>query len=160
MSLFEDHQNQDFIWIGTAKSGLNRNNRRLDTFEDFHSEEGISNALKNNAILSILQDKQGVLYVGTQRGLYRFNSAEKKLETIEIAFLASFPVENRAIHTMLEDNQGQLTQKKPGRVTKSWEGGKRAKRREKKKLREGCIKKLHHRQKKKRRKEVEKWDPS
>ncbi len=106
ISLFED--NQGFIWIGTAKNGLNRYDRRFDTFETFPYEKGINSALEENTVLAILQDKQGVFYIGTRNGLSKFNLRKRTFELIKITVIDPLFSDAVTVNTLMEDSRQQL----------------------------------------------------
>ena len=63
------------IWVGTAGEGLNKLDFRQDpTFEQpTISRYNINNGLPDNSIYSIIEDKNGFLWLSTNRGLSRFN---------------------------------------------------------------------------------------
>lgn len=106
VSLFED--SQGFIWIGTAQNGLNRYDRRFDTFEVILHEKGIQNALEENVVNAILQNKQGDLYFGTQTGLSKFNINKRTFQTIDITDVIPISSENVKVNSLIEDHQNRL----------------------------------------------------
>jgi signal transduction histidine kinase/CheY-like chemotaxis protein len=57
------------LWIGTNGGGLNRYNKSTNNFTHFTTENG----LPNNAVYTILCDNSGMLWLGTNHGLCRFN---------------------------------------------------------------------------------------
>ncbi len=64
----------DEVWIGTAV-GLNRLNMRDRTMTRFLTDPHDSTSLGNNYVLSLFEDRQGILWVGTFGGLNRFDPA-------------------------------------------------------------------------------------
>ncbi len=58
-----------YLWVGTAGGGLNRFDRRDETFMHFTDKEG----LPNNVVYAILDDADGNLWMSTNYGLSRFN---------------------------------------------------------------------------------------
>lgn len=71
-AILEDKGNT--LWLGTEGGGLlllNTTNRRLTRFSE---REG----LPNNAVLNILRDHEGALWLSTFNGLSKFNPANKK----------------------------------------------------------------------------------
>ena len=67
------------MWFGT-KDGLNRFDGR--GFKVFRQINGDSSSLGNNSITQLLQDKHGVLWVGTERGLYRYNEEKENFSLL------------------------------------------------------------------------------
>jgi signal transduction histidine kinase/ligand-binding sensor domain-containing protein/DNA-binding response OmpR family regulator len=60
------------LWIGTRSGGLNKLIRSKDgnfTFEHFRTEDGLS----NDAVMGILQDEEGMLWISTVDGLNKFD---------------------------------------------------------------------------------------
>ncbi len=64
---FQDSQNR--IWIATLTSGLAEYSRGKGAIRYFTEEDGIA----NNQALSILEDNNRFLWIGTSNGLSRFN---------------------------------------------------------------------------------------
>ena len=66
-ALYEDREG--YLWIGTLSGGLNRLNRRTNTFESYQASEEGNGSLSSNTISSIFQDHKGRIWVGTDDGL-------------------------------------------------------------------------------------------
>ncbi len=62
--VLNDMFDDNILWVGTA-SGLNKYNKRNQTFEYYTIEDG----LPNGTIYEIVQDKNGNIWVSTNRGL-------------------------------------------------------------------------------------------
>jgi ligand-binding sensor domain-containing protein/two-component sensor histidine kinase len=78
-SLYED--DSGIIWAGTSKGGLNRLDPKNGGFTYFTMYEG----LPGNQIGSISGDKNGNLWLGTNKGLSRFNIKTKTFRNFDIA---------------------------------------------------------------------------
>jgi len=61
------------LWIGTESDGLLLFNRSQDRFEHFIHNDTSSNCIGSNYVTSIVSDSSGILWVGTNRGLNRFD---------------------------------------------------------------------------------------
>ncbi len=62
----------DEIWIGTKNGGLNRFDQKSKKFISFTTKDG----LPNNSIYTILEDRNGFLWLGTNGGLCRFRPSD------------------------------------------------------------------------------------
>jgi ligand-binding sensor domain-containing protein/signal transduction histidine kinase len=84
------------LWIGTEGGGVVR--YRSGTFRRFSNEEGLSNSF----VRSILEDRRGQFWVGTDDGLFRF--AGDRLSRVDGR--AGMPAV--AVHAIREDSRGRL----------------------------------------------------
>ena len=66
-ALWEDSKKR--IWVGTNGSGLNLYNKEDNTFKTFRQKDG----LPNDAIMGILEDGKGHLWISTNKGVSRMN---------------------------------------------------------------------------------------
>lgn len=71
---------QSVLWIGTA-SGLNRYDRESDRFSFYPEAE----ALVNNQILAIEEDRESRLWLSTNRGLIRFDPVTEDYLTFNLS---------------------------------------------------------------------------
>lgn len=60
-----------FIWAGTGSGGLNRLDIAKGTFTHFTDKDG----LPNNVLYGLLPDRNGNLWISTNRGICRFSTA-------------------------------------------------------------------------------------
>lgn len=63
LNLYDD---EDDLWIGTYGEGLLKFNKRSAVFERFNTDT--QPPLSNNTILSVLKDKDGIVWIGTDGG--------------------------------------------------------------------------------------------
>ncbi len=73
-AILEDEKKN--FWIGTEGGGLLNFNRQTGTSIRFAETEG----LPGNAVLNLLEDKQGDLWISTFNGLSKFNIQSKKFK--------------------------------------------------------------------------------
>src|SRR5690606_7432258 len=66
-ALYED--TDGYLWIGTLSGGLNRLNRRTNTFQSYQAVEDDAHSLSSNTVTSVFQDHRGRIWVGTDDGL-------------------------------------------------------------------------------------------
>jgi hypothetical protein len=64
------------LWIGTFGGGLSKFSIKDETFRHFTTSDG----LPNNIIFSIIQDRQGYLWLSTDGGLSRFDPESEKFK--------------------------------------------------------------------------------
>jgi len=79
--LWED--SDSILWIGTSISGLVRYDRHLDRFTYFTHNDSCDNCISSNLVHSIAADSSGILWLGTENGLSRFNSATETFQFIQ-----------------------------------------------------------------------------
>jgi ligand-binding sensor domain-containing protein/signal transduction histidine kinase len=84
------------LWIGTEGGGVVR--YRRGAFRRFSGEEGLSNSF----VRTILEDRRGLFWVGTDDGLFRLRG--DRLERVDGR--AGIPAV--AVHDMREDSRGRL----------------------------------------------------
>ncbi|WP_258097505.1 two-component regulator propeller domain-containing protein [Marinoscillum pacificum] len=65
--LYIDSKNR--IWVGTNGFGMNVYDHKTETFKTYTTKDG----LVNNAVLNIIEDNQGFLWITTNRGMSRFD---------------------------------------------------------------------------------------
>jgi ligand-binding sensor domain-containing protein/signal transduction histidine kinase len=100
--LFEDKAG--YLWIGTTELGVNRLDLRTNIIDHFFEQEYDSTSLLGNNVESIIQDRKGNIWIGTDKGLNRFIEAKKSF----IRY-ASFGKYNcGSIKAIREDNAGNL----------------------------------------------------
>ena len=80
LHIFEDSQNR--LWFGTFGGGINRLidiNPKKARFEHFTQKDG----LVNESIFSIIEDKNGFLWFGTEKGIAKFNFKTQTFENFD-----------------------------------------------------------------------------
>ncbi len=73
LSLLEDSRGN--IWAGTFGGGLSLFNRSTKEFTSFSEKDG----LENNAIYKIVEDKNGLIWVSTNKGISSFDPGTKEI---------------------------------------------------------------------------------
>ena len=94
------------VWIGTAH-GLNRFDKKSNSFENYFHEPDNPNSLSYNNIQSLLIDSQGILWVGTRNGLNRYNPQTDDFERF-YADGRSGSLPDSTILALHEDPKGNL----------------------------------------------------
>ncbi len=70
-AIYED--NSGIIWVGTHGGGLNKFDRRKETFIHYTYSPSDPNSLSNNIVWTICEGKSGKLWIGTDNGLNRLD---------------------------------------------------------------------------------------
>lgn len=76
--LFDD---TGVLWIGTLSDGLKRYNIKAKELKEYRYKPEIENSLNNNNILSIYQSQSGLIWVGTEIGINRYNKNKQQFHT-------------------------------------------------------------------------------
>jgi signal transduction histidine kinase/ligand-binding sensor domain-containing protein len=66
---------EDILWIGTNNGGLNKFDKRAETFTAYTMREG----MPSNAVHGILEDRVGNLWLSTNRGLVQFDPVTEEI---------------------------------------------------------------------------------
>lgn len=68
--IYEDRSGT--IWIGTRGGGLNKFDRKTESFTGYTFQASTKNCLSDNMVWTICGGEPGVLWIGTNKGLNRF----------------------------------------------------------------------------------------
>ena len=71
------------LWFGTDVVGLVRYNRYLDRFSYFTHSDSCDNCISSKMVHSIASDSEGVLWLGTENGLNRFEPGSNTFQPIK-----------------------------------------------------------------------------
>ncbi|MCP5105525.1 MAG: response regulator [bacterium] len=96
------------LWIGTDVGGLNKFDRKKETFTRFLHQADNPNSISHNTVHKVLEDSGGNLWIGTYRGLNKF---DKKEETFTRFFhQADNPnsISHNNVWSIFEDSNGNL----------------------------------------------------
>ena len=82
LSLCNDVQKPEaYLWIGTKGGGLNLLNKRTGQFTRYLTKDGLA----NDVVYGILPDEKGNLWLSTNKGLSRFNTATKRFSNFDVS---------------------------------------------------------------------------
>ncbi len=97
------------LWIGSSK-GLSCFLPQTKEFIYYPFINKRGTTVRDVQVSALYQDKQGVLWVGTTAGLYRFNAISYRFEEahFEVGTTGKFSLENTCIRAILEDKNGNL----------------------------------------------------
>ncbi len=80
LSITADPLSDSILWLGTAGGGLNRFDYKANSFSSFNEEDG----LPNDVVYAALPDKNGNLWLSTNKGISCFNPKEKSFRNYDI----------------------------------------------------------------------------
>jgi signal transduction histidine kinase/ligand-binding sensor domain-containing protein len=90
------------LWIGTFEHGLDIMDINTGKVLKHYAAGTGAHQLKSNFIVTLYKTKKGIIYLGTSRGLYRYNRKEDNFIFIPQIPLYSF------VHSITEDHNGNL----------------------------------------------------
>ena len=79
LCIFEDNNNN--IWIGTGGEGLFRYDNNLNGFKRYSIDDG----LPSNTIVSLIEDKQSLLWMGTRNGISRLDPTTDRFQNYSLS---------------------------------------------------------------------------
>lgn len=98
------HDNQNQLWVGTISNGIYKLNLNTNTYKKYSSSSKIG-SLSDEHILSLHQDKNNNIWIGTNGGgLNLFNNSTESFTTLS----ETDGLPNNTIKSIVEDYQGNL----------------------------------------------------
>jgi PAS domain S-box-containing protein len=109
-----------YLWIGTHSGGLNRLDKKTEVdretgleretvkFKHFKHDSKNPNSLCYNRVKTIFEDSRGVFWVGTEKGLNRFDRDTEKFEHYYHKKSEPGTISNDYIWSIHEDRGGNL----------------------------------------------------
>ncbi|MDW7691891.1 two-component regulator propeller domain-containing protein [Flammeovirgaceae bacterium SG7u.111] len=92
------------IWFISHKNGLECLDPQTKEFSRFCSDPSDSASLSSNVLEAIYEDKNGELWIGSDRGLNRFNRGDQSFERFVADLDDSLSLQNDYISYMYEDS--------------------------------------------------------
>ncbi|MCJ8322147.1 MAG: ATP-binding protein, partial [Colwellia sp.] len=96
------------LWIGTYDSGLNHFNPKTQKFTHYRHQPGDANSLSDDNIMSLLEDSQGNLWVGTGGGLNQFNPKTQQFTHYRNQAGDVNSLSDDDVWSFIEDSQGDF----------------------------------------------------
>ena len=105
-SIIEDKSNN--LWIGTD-NGLYKYNRLTGKFGNLHELYNYKSILTDKNILSLFQDKLGIIWVGTlNKGLYKIHPTLKAFKTLNHEASNPYSISPGPVRSIYYDQKGYL----------------------------------------------------
>lgn len=96
------------LWIGTRLDGLVRYHQATNEWTTFTTDPALESSISNNEILCILEDRQGLIWIGTENGLNIFDPSTNRFTSFTLDETDNFALQGRAIINIIEDDKGWL----------------------------------------------------
>jgi len=103
-----DQDTDGDIWVGTAGGGLDLLSPRGRLLKVFRHEDTQANSLSNNYVESLLEDKEGRLWVGTKQGLNLLNRTRGTFLHFHARPGYAHAIRNPATTAFYQDRNGLL----------------------------------------------------
>ncbi|MBN1396457.1 MAG: PAS domain S-box protein [Bacteroidetes bacterium] len=108
-SICETNENgEKILWIATEGGGLNKFNRRRNTFKHYLANTNNPNSIQDNHLRVIIEDHSGLLWIGTNTGLYEFDRKREKFICYKADPNDPNSLSNEVVFSICEDRQGSL----------------------------------------------------
>ncbi len=96
------------IWIGTDGGGLHLWDRQKNTFKAYRHDPDDPSSLSSDAVLSIMEDSQGNLWVGTWDGLNMLDRKKGKFKRLLPHKSNANAISGNHISSIIEDKNGRI----------------------------------------------------
>jgi ligand-binding sensor domain-containing protein/signal transduction histidine kinase len=105
-SIYEDSMGT--LWLGTIKGGLVRFNKENGTITAYRTNPSDPYSISDNTVSAMLENRHGEFWVGTEKGLNRFDFPTKKFYRYIPDPHDPFSLSNGYIKSLCEDTAGRL----------------------------------------------------
>ena len=101
-------ENKDYFWAGTRGGGLLLLNTKFQIVRRFFSKLADPKSISSSVVYCVLRDSKGVLWIGTNNGLNRWNPSDSSF--IRYRFNPASPnsICGNSVVSLLEDHNGDL----------------------------------------------------
>jgi len=90
------------LWVGTHLNGLSFLNLNTGKFQEFRVNHLDENGLIDNSVISLLEDRSGKIWIGTENGLNLYDPKNKKINRVTIKD------NNEPITSLFEDSKNNV----------------------------------------------------
>lgn len=105
-SLFFD--TKDNLWVGTSLGGLTKYHQPSGIWKTYRHDKNNASSISNDEILSITEDKNGRLWIGTEDGLNVYDHETESFISFRADPKNPNAINGKAILTVMEDDQGRI----------------------------------------------------
>ncbi|GAB4326927.1 MAG: sensor histidine kinase [Flammeovirgaceae bacterium] len=104
--IFEDLNNN--LWIGTKSDGLWKLELKSYTLQNFINNSSNPLSLRSNQIHSVIEDKTGILWVGTADGLHKHYKRSEAFAVLQKEIDKSNTLPDNVVKSVFQDNTGNF----------------------------------------------------
>jgi ligand-binding sensor domain-containing protein len=105
-AIFEDDHR--VVWLGTTGAGLLRYDAETGEFQSFPASNNEHGIQFNNEIECLFQDREGSIWLGTDKGISIFNPYQRFIRMIAADQPDGNAVSRKAINSMIETRSGNI----------------------------------------------------
>ena len=107
-TIYEAPSKPDVLWLGTMHNGLIRFDRENGTFTSYPHDPSNPKSLHHSFVTSILEDREGILWVGTWNGLHKFDQKTETFSVYHHELENPGSLSSNDVTSLLEDRHGTL----------------------------------------------------
>ena len=96
------------IWLATDHNGLFYFNRRKREYQQFTTGQETGNSLISMHCNVLYMDNDGDLWIGSDHGFSRMDTASRRIENYHLKELTDLPLEYTGVNGFQEDSQGRF----------------------------------------------------
>lgn len=104
--MIEDHAG--FLWLGLDGAGLDKFDKQAETFTHYQHDPQNPNSLSSNKVSAVWEDREGILWIGTDRGLDRLDPQTGIFTNYRHDPANPNSLSNNAVISIFEDQAGLL----------------------------------------------------
>lgn len=104
-------EDENSIWIGTAERGLyllNTNDKGIQNLYRYNKNPYDNSSIVDDNIVSIFEDNSGVIWVGTEKGVSKFDKFKQGFTTISLNNDPEAGLIDYNVWSFTEDKQGNI----------------------------------------------------
>lgn len=105
-NLYED--NSGLIWIGTSENGLYTYQKRTKGFLNYYHNSLNDNSLVGDNVISVLEAKDGSVWIGTEMGLDKYDPSSKKYTHFKNNPRRQGTISSDVVYSLIQDNSGTI----------------------------------------------------
>lgn len=106
-AIYQIENNNKELWVATVYGGLNRLDIRTDAFTRYRNQPENPHSLSRDWVASILADNQGLIWVGTSKGINRFDPTASGFRSLRNYGEGQIDLSGSHVTVIHESNPGE-----------------------------------------------------